>query len=336
MSNIIDMFGLDYEQSRLLFSMQYYLVTKDVEREKDTSVKTKKIQWHNAFRKNIENMLEINEAREFAGDNDFNLWNEYVLEGAANRIRKAAPTRTPMFLILLELVTFIPYYPLGESNDDQYKKLKVVSEDKQKQDTEILARFLNIEPTYVSKFLLAYKNAIKGIGGNEYKWIVLVAVIVFAAVAAFLAPTIAPLFAAKGLAGAAAISAGLAALGGGAIAAGGFGMAGGLAVIVGGGALLGGATGAAIRGFIAMSPDFSLSQAAKIEVVLKEIILAQQDTIKAQELIMEQRKVIYLLEDDIFKLKLQKAKNQDEIKKLKKSIGFLKKALNRNEEAVLT
>lgn len=82
------------------------------------------------------------------------------------------------------------------------------------------------------------------------------------------------------MSGAAAISAGLAALGGGAVAAGGFGMAGGIAVLVGGGSLLGATAGTAVGASIAsLGSNAVLSEAAKLQVVLKEIVLAiQKDT----------------------------------------------------------
>jgi len=56
-------------------------------------------------------------------------------------------------------------------------------------------------------------------------------IVLFGAIGLFAAPLIAPMFAAAGLFGAAAVSSGLATLGGGALSAGGFGMIGGTIVV---------------------------------------------------------------------------------------------------------
>jgi tetratricopeptide (TPR) repeat protein len=145
-------------------------------------------------------------------------------------------------------------------------------------------------------------------------------------IAGFLAPILAP-----GLSGAAAVSAVLAALGGGAIAAGGFGMAGGFAVLVAGGAILGGGAGAGVGALFAQSPDTALTQAAKLEVVMKEIIFIQKDIRLAQEIIKEQRQAIRSIEDKLDDLLRVPEKNQKQIENLKKAIDYLKKALERNQ-----
>ena len=117
--------------------------------------------------------------------------------------------------------------------------------------------------------------------------------------AGFAAPAIATLFVTEGLAGAAAIASGLAALGGGSLAAGGLGMGAGIAVIVGGGTVLGGSIGAGTASILAISPDFAISQAAKLEVVMREILLVSKKDIRiAQEFIREQRQAINALEDE--------------------------------------
>lgn len=124
------------------------------------------------------------------------------------------------------------------------------------------------------------------------------------------------LFAANGLSGAAAISAGLAALGGGAVAAGGFGMAGGIAVLVGGGSLLGATAGTAVGASIAsLGSNAVLSEAAKLQVVLKEIVLAiQKDTSYFQQILLNINQQVSQLKSEVIKLKTANEKNKKKIK----------------------
>ncbi|MGB7894040.1 MAG: hypothetical protein WCF82_19350 [Microcoleus sp.] len=145
-------------------------------------------------------------------------------------------------------------------------------------------------------------------------------------VVGLLAPILAP-----GLSGAAAVSAVLATLGGGAIAAGGFGMAGGMAVIVAGGSILGASAGVGVGALFSQSPDTALIQAAKLEVVMREIVVIQKDIHKAQEILKQQRLAIRSLEDKLDELLLNQQKNHKEIENLKRAIEYLKKALERNQ-----
>ncbi|MDM3858143.1 MAG: hypothetical protein PT120_25445 [Aphanizomenon gracile PMC649.10] len=87
-------------------------------------------------------------------------------------------------------------------------------------------------------------------------------------------------------------------------------MAGGFAVIVGGGAILGAGAGVGVGALFAQSPDSALTQAAKLEVVMKEIVLIQKDIRLAQEVIKEQRQAIRSLEDERHDLILNKEQNK--------------------------
>ena len=149
-----------------------------------------------------------------------------------------------------------------------------------------------------------------------------------AIVAVFLTP-IAVAFAAPGLYGAAAFSAGMAALGGGAIAAGGFGMAGGFAVLVGGAIILGGSTGAGIGTLASSSPKLVLTELAKIEVVLREIIMGMQhDTKLLQDIILQLGNNMNEMQTELAKLKFEEKKNKEKIKNLEEAIEYMKKAMD--------
>jgi tetratricopeptide (TPR) repeat protein len=237
------------------------------------------------------------------------------------------------YLILLEVTLFQPYYPLGDSRDEAFKDLKIEKELTAK--LRYFATQLDIDPDCVLRFKSNYKEAIQGIKGGINPWFLgavgavvlgVVAVLATPLVVGLLAPILAP-----GLSGAAAVSAVLAALGGGAIAAGGMGMAGGMAVIVAGGSILGASAGVGVGALFSQSPDTALIQAAKLEVVMREIVVIQKDIRKAQEILKEQRLAIRSIEDQLDELLLNQQKNHKEIENLKRAIEYLKKALERNQ-----
>lgn len=242
------------------------------------------------------------------------------------------------YLILVEVTLFQPYYPLGDSRDEAFKDLKIADEERLTRKLRSFALTLDIDPNCVNRFKTNYKEAIDGIKGGVNPWfLAAIGAVVLGVVAIFATPLIAGLLVpilAPGLSGAAAVSAVLAALGGGAIAAGGFGMAGGMAVIVAGGSILGASAGVGVGALFGQSPDTALTQAAKLEVVMKEIIFIQKDIRKAQEIIKQQRIAIRSLEDKLDELLLNKEKNQKEIENLKKAIEYLKKALERNQSLI--
>ena len=154
---------------------------------------------------------------------------------------------------------------------------------------------------------------------------VAVAAIVAATAGVLAGPIAVALFGSQfvGLSGAALTAACLAMAGGGAIAIGGTGMIGGIAAIVGGGALLGmaggGAAISAVTLFVASTPQLALTQAAKLEVVLKEIVLnAQKDIKSAQQVLENYRNQIMNLNSELAKIRLDSEKNKKTISNIKK------------------
>jgi tetratricopeptide (TPR) repeat protein len=330
-------FGLTLEQTRIMFSYQYHLVLADIEYETNFDKKQLKRKWLSKWQESTEVFLknQITQVSEPAAS--FQLINDFdLLRNLVKEIRGEGGNKLTLHLILLEITIFNPYYLLGDSSDEQFNHLKIADEENLTKKLEFFAITLGIDSNCVRRFKSNYKQAIEGIKGGINPWLVgVVGAVVLAVVAAFATPFIAGLLApilVPGLSGAAAISAVLAALGGGAIAAGGFGMAGGFAVIVAGGSILGAGAGVGIGSLFAQSPDTALTQAAKLEVVMKEIVCIQKDIRLAQEIIKEQRQAIRSLEDKLDNLHLNKEKNQKEIENLKKAIEYLKKALERNQD----
>ena len=104
-------------------------------------------------------------------------------------------------------------------------------------------------------------------------------------------------------------------------------MAGGFAALVGGGSLLGASAGSAVGVSIAsLGSNAVLSEAAKLQVVLKEIVLAiQKDTKYFQQILLSINMEISNLKREIIMLKNTSTDNKKKIKNLEKSIDILEK-----------
>jgi hypothetical protein len=327
-------FGLTPEQTRIMFSYQYHLVQADSDHESDYVKKSLKQEWLRKWEKSITLFLNSQIAPDNSRNSSLKLITDF--ESLKNLVKSnliSPVNQLTWYLILLEVTLFQPYYPLGDSRDEAFKDLKIEKELTAK--LRYFATQLDIDPDCVLRFKSNYKEAIKGIKGGINPWFLgavgavvlgVVAVLATPLVVGLLAPILAP-----GLSGAAAVSAVLAALGGGAIAAGGMGMAGGMAVIVAGGSILGASAGVGVGALFSQSPDTALIQAAKLEVVMREIVVIQKDIRKAQEILKEQRLAIRSLEDQLDELLLNQQKNHKEIENLKRAIEYLKKALERNQ-----
>ena len=260
------------------------------------------------------------------GENKNVIRDEHVLFNTLIKMSSNEQIRTPFYLMILELVLFRPYYEIVDAEKADNEKWNKLNFDFDRiiYHYQKFCSLLGIDENYILKFKNSYESAQKRISGDSWlPWLFFGGIIV-ALLAFVYAGPIAAMFAAKGLHGAAAVAAGMAALGGGTIAAGGLGMAGGMAVIVGGGALLGIGAGAGAKMLFSSSPEITLSQAAKLEVVLKEIVLGYQHDLKlAQEILVKQQEQIGILKAELYKMQMENEKKEDEINNLKKSIEYL-------------
>ncbi|BDI18283.1 hypothetical protein ANSO36C_40850 [Nostoc cf. commune SO-36] len=342
MTSPMEEFGLNFEQTKILYSFQYFLVQQDIDRETEFVKKQLKLRYLNKWSKSVENFLGTLASNDLQKNNSF-LYTDYSLFEEAFKIMKwSLDKRRPLYTIVLELSLFNLYAPFGTEEDEQFKKLKL-SETFRPIIIETLVFFANelgVEKEHVTRFKSNYQKWNNEItGSNPLNFLLggLIAGVAVAAVAAAIAiPILVPLLApilAPGLSGAAAISAVLAALGGGAIAAGGFGMAGGMAVIVGGGAILGTGAGTGISSLFAQSPNLAVREAAKFLVTFNDIILVQEDVIKqeialnARNIIKGQRNAINEPEEQILEMQMATNNNQEQISNLQKVVKYLRKAL---------
>ena len=92
---------------------------------------------------------------------------------------------------------------------------------------------------------------------------------------------------------------------------------------------IGGSTGVGIGTLLASPSELVLTELAKMEVVLKEIILGiQHDTKMMQEIIMKLNDNLNEMRKEVARLNIENKKNKEKIKNLEESIEYLKAAIN--------
>lgn len=327
-NSVYDLFGLDAEQTKILFSLLNILVENDIEETKNEKVSSLKKEWLDDWIQEIQSTLLKGEQ----------IYHKSVLNNKIIEVDKTSENTIWYKLIILEMVSFDAYFPIHENKNP--KRLKNL---KYKEQNDYMVNVLSkYYPLLAEDLFIRYKKVYSkslntGFDKNRKFLIRGLTVVAFAALTAAAAGAAAPVIAVAlkggafvGLNGAALVSASLAALGGGAVAIGGAGMAGGTLVIVGGGGLLGGAIGGAFvagTGLLAKnSPDLVISQGAKLSVVLREIILnSQKDTLYAQNILLELKKQILNLNEEVATLRLDQSKQKTQIKNLEKAIKGLER-----------
>jgi len=338
-SIIYDTFGLTYEQSRLMFSVQKMIAQYDSSLAQEKALqrqKTKqaKLEWVENWEKGIAIYLDGMD-----GNRGGELVNAENIKEEFEKELSVSPNKTWVYIIALECLEFSPYTPLGGDNDKAYKGLNHNASKCHEYVKAVFADNRVLSAETLDQLHNTYTKSINQISGKAGKMATKVlAVVAIGAIAAALTavgagPIAVGLFGSQfsGLTGIALTNACLALAGGGAIAAGGLGMAGGVAIIAGGGALLGLAGGGTAVGMLSYmmchSPEYALTQSAKLETILKEVILnAQKDVVSAQTIISQYRAQIDQLNKKITELETDNEKHKEELKNLHASIKYLKKS----------
>lgn len=325
--NTMEMFGLNKNQLQILYSFEFLITNEDISNEKEV-IMNKEIwltEWENVLGRTMEDPIPYKKRKELidalkkeAGNGENNTW---------------------LYLVLLEATVFTPYVALGDTKEEikKYKDLKFHSQK------EFIKKIVDesglVSSDYIDRFEKTYNKTIDQLTGKWTKYalgavsVVAIAAIVAASAGIAAGPIAVALFGSEfaGLSGAALTSACLAMAGGGAIAAGGAGMAGGVLAIAGGGALLGAAGGGAavstISALVQSSPTITLTQAAKLEVVLKEITInAQHDIQMAQNVMEALKQQIVELKKRILDLENGRKEDKKIISQIEKSLSYLEKA----------
>lgn len=333
-NSLLEMFGLTYEQSRLMFSVQKMITEYDISLTKNDRQRTQKREWLYLWEKGITAYLNSIDGPKKQGC----LVSSNEINNAFRKELMKSPNRTWYYILALEAIEFTPYTPLGTDEDKQYGKLKMAEDKCNSYTRGLLISHGVLSSEKLDRLDKVYSKSLNAISGRKGRIFTRVLAVVAlaaltASVATFAAPGIAvAIFGSsfEGLYGIALTNACLALAGGGAVAAGGAGIAGGTAVIAGGGALLGlagGGTLVGIESLLLESPEYTLTQAAKLETILKEVVLnAQQDVVTAQKIISNYQEQIRQLNDELVRMKLQNEKNKKDLNNISKSLSHLEKA----------
>ncbi len=334
MKDTNSIFGLNDKQTQILFSLQRLITANDWGNERRRKIiyhkdyKQGKIDWLLKWDKHINSYMHS------IGCNFSVCIDKNKLTSLVKEIDSESETNIWKYIILLECVIYTPYYPFGDNKEENkaYKNLSIDKNNKEETLDEICS-ILAIDHKYIKVFRKSYAKSKKSLS-EFWKKIaissVIGAVIALTAILTFQYELVALIPATAGLSGAAAMSAGLAALGGGAIATGGAGIAGGMTVLIGGGSLLGAGAGAAVGLSVAsLGSDVVMLEAAKMQVVLMEIVLAiQKDTKAFQDILFDITKQNNMFRAEIITLKAEGDTNKEKIKDLEKSISYLEKLIN--------
>jgi len=286
---------------------------------RETSKPAKKAEMQSALRSFTGELKKNEELTEFFELFDYTrTTTDSDLQAHAKRLTQ----KNKKLLILIELFFASPFPGTKHSPKDKRRKRFI----------EWLAGVFGLQESEYKELLKAYKGTLNTHMGRRTK--IGIGVVVGLAVGAAggwaLAPAIGgALGGGAGLAGAAAVSHGLALLGGGALAAGGAGMAGGIALVTAMGAGVGGLMG---LGGLALLTESGAAQVKvdtmKLQMVLGKIIIGEQkDMAKAQEIILRHEEELKRLQTKLVQLQGNESANKDKIKSLKAIIKTLERAL---------
>lgn len=304
-----DKFGLNEEQTEILYNLEYYKTLHDIECTKipvsGEKIRQLKREWLEEWKGYMTSGFTG-----FMNSANAEL-NWYTFDELNEKIKANNPDSPWLRLVLLEAMLFEPYFPLTTETDKKgnevpSKKYSSVNTpiagykkgDGDKYLDDVFAGNYHLTG-YVKRLRKSYDKVCREL--NEVLKTAITSIAIFAGVmiitiatAGALAPTIAVALVGSnfaGLSGAALTSACLAYLGGGAIAVGGLGMAGGTIAIVGGGAILGVGVGAGVGGAVGaislMGKKNTILQSAKLMVSVREVFLNDEKDVEYSNTVYE-------------------------------------------------
>lgn len=331
----LECLSLNYEQQRVLYSLEKLILEDDISiTEKDSSKKLK-LEWAKAWCDKLIENLSIAQSEK----DDF-----FLSEEELGRRFQDNANVTWVFLVSMEASLFRPYYPIfGDDKDKGFKKLQNKSKYLNERFIEIQNK---IKKEDIEAFTTIHKKSCATITGTTRNIVIsavgtTVIVLASGGLAVAFAPAIATAIigdGAAGLSGAALTSYSLAAVGGGSLAAGGLGMAGGTAIITGGGAIVGMISGTGISAVTTinlLSQDgYVLNECCKL-LTFSQVVL--RDKIKEYKMIETiyskvnfRVKTLERVVDEFSKQsdemdKEQKKELKTKVKAAKKSIKYMKR-----------
>lgn len=343
--SIVDLncFSLDFEEMRILYSLENLIVSNDISITKNKNDADLKGKWQRKWQERLITILS---------SANITLENFFLNETEIQKYLGTNSNEMAQYLIVLEAMLFEPYFAIFEDdNDKKLKKLKNKSKYLLENYTQLQDL---ISAKEIEKIKKVYRKSLSKIAGADKGMIIgaigTAAVMIASAALAF---TFAPVIAvalvgngAAGLSGAALISHCLAVLGGGTLAAGGLGMAGGTAVITGGGALLGMVSGTGMSAatvYLLSQEGYVLSECSRLltycKVVLKERLHDEKSIIdiytKLESQIDTIKNSITEFENNLqSEDKKEQKENKNKIKVAKNSLKYLENCLSELQKLV--
>ena len=325
----LECWSLDYEQLRVLYSLEKLILDDDISITKKESSKQLKLEWADAWHNELIECLSTvqSEKDEF-----------FLSEEELGRRFQEETNGTWTFLVSMEASLFKPYYPIF--NDEKDKGLKKLHNKSKYLNNRFIEIQDRIKKEDIEAFTNIYIKASGTITGTQRNLVIgAVGTTAVVLVSGGLAFTFAPVIAtaiigegAAGLSGAALTSYSLAAVGGGSLAAGGLGMAGGTAIITGGGAIVGMISGTGISAATTMNllsqDGYVLNECCKL-LTFSQVIL--RDKLKDYKMIEDVYSKVNCRIDYLERIIEEFSKQSDEMdKKRKKEIKTKVKVAKKN------
>jgi hypothetical protein len=314
-----DCLSLNYEQLRLLYSIEKQMVQYDISHSREATLKS---EWEDRWENQIGTQLRTVNSEE----QDFLMEEDEIYQYIQKNT--AGDERIWLYLVVLEAMLFEPYYSIDNEKANKYRKLKYNSD-------YLMEQFVTKQAVVglqdIKKLRQTYKKYCRIISGSTRSIVAgaigtTVLVFVTGGVALTMAPEIAVVLVGGGteLSGVALTNYSLAAIGGGSLAAGGLGMAGGTAIIAGGGAclgMLGGTSASAASTMELLTKDrYIFSECSKLLTYSDEVLMRKFNSReKISDIQISLSNQITNLSDYVSKV--DKAK----IKAVKKSLKYMKR-----------
>lgn len=330
----LNVLSLNFEQMRILNSIEKKIVFDDISHTRDNKEREHKTSWLNQWKKITLESLWFSKEQEEA----------YYLDDSELRVAiNNADDVAGIYLIGMEAALFRPYFSLSAFTDEKEKKLPFRRDYMKYQFADAQSV---VGKSEIENIRSEFKNAAAEISGSkDIMTAGIVGTVVLTVASGGLAMAFAPAIASglvgsAGLYGAALANYSLAALGGGALAAGGLGVAGGTAIITGGGALIGilGGTGASTLSTLAVLSDkgYILNECSKLVTYCKAVLIDRfKDKEKVKEISDMMDQIIERSEMEISAVSDQEHLTKDQekfLKTAKKGLKYLqntRKALQR-------
>jgi hypothetical protein len=329
--DLADQLTLAPEELVTLHALRLQMMRTDMSQERSDARKERKQLVFNEFHRDF--LVALRSAGGIAPSGSFG-------PDAAAQLASAIDSRSRATILLIDLMTFNPWYPSA----------KWVSAARQESLQEAVDQLAGVSHDDLVTASREFDALMRQLKRKSIKWgrVAAVSVVglgVGAVTAGWAAPAVgAAIGASLGLSGAAATSAGLAMLGGGSIAAGGFGVFGGTILVTGvGGVFAAGAAGATAR-FSRVGAAEVVADAIKLDLLAKLVLVDSQDRDQKlrrvaeslQSRINDFSEKINLLSERIADLKAENKRLGDENRALKHELLSLREDRSEAEKARAT